>query len=68
MLNIKNRIRQLDSMIGLLIHICNAIFDGPFIAELKRDKRLKYIKMNNDNYQTLMIWSDGSLMKEHNLM
>lgn len=50
-------------MIGWLIHACNATFEDPLhYRTLKRNKD-RNLKMNNDNYVSLIICSDESLME-----
>ena len=59
--DIRVKIRQFASLIGLLVHACNAVFQGPLhYRALERDKN-KNLKMNNDDFDSFMICSDRSL-------
>lgn len=45
-------------MIGLLIHACNATFEDPLHYRTLERNKDRNLKMNNDNYDSLMICSD----------
>lgn len=59
--NPRIQFRQLASLIGLLVHACNAVFERPLhYRTLERDKD-QNLKLNNNDYNSVMTCSVESI-------